>query len=46
VAVKEMVSVEDLRHLAEDAGKSEAEIEAITHPREELTFVAEGVIIQ
>lgn len=46
VAIREMVSVEDLKHLAEDAGKSEAEIDAITHPKEELTFVAEGVIIQ
>jgi hypothetical protein len=46
VALREMVSVEDLKHLAEDAGKSEAEIDAITHPKEELTFVAEGVIIQ
>jgi hypothetical protein len=46
VALKEMVSVDDLRHLAEDAGKSEAEISAITQPQEEYTFVAEGVVIK
>ncbi len=46
VAKKETISVEDLRHLAEDAGKSEDEINAITESKEELTFVAEGVIIE
>jgi hypothetical protein len=46
VAQKEEVSVADLRHLAQDAGKSEAEINAITEPRVELTFVADGVIIK
>jgi len=46
VATKEVVSVEELKHLAEDAGKSETEINAITEASEELTFVAEGVIIQ
>ncbi len=45
-AKKEMLSVDELRHLAEDAGKSEKEIEAIKEPMEELTFIAEGVIIE
>lgn len=46
VALKEEVSVADLKHLAEDAGKSDKEINAITEPQEELTFVADGVIIK
>ena len=46
VAKKEEVSVDDLKHLAEDAGQSEAEINAITEPQVELTFVADGVIIK
>lgn len=38
--------VDELRHYAEDAGKSKEEIEAITEPLRELTFEATGVIIQ
>lgn len=45
-AKREVVSVEDLRHFAEDAGKSAEEIAAITAPREELRFVADGVVLQ
>jgi hypothetical protein len=43
---KETTPVETLRHYAEDAGKSKAEIESITTPKEEYTFVARGVIIE
>jgi hypothetical protein len=39
------VSVDELRHLAEDAGKTAEEIEAITESKNELNFVADGVII-
>lgn len=46
VAKKETISVADLRHLAEDSGKSEKEIKSIKEPKEELTFVAKGVIIK
>ncbi|MCK5369007.1 MAG: DUF4920 domain-containing protein, partial [Cyclobacteriaceae bacterium] len=46
VAKKEIIGVDELRHLAEDAGKSEKKINAIDKPKEELVFVAEGVIIQ
>lgn len=46
VAKKEMVGVDELKHLAEDAGKSEKEINSIKEPKEELTFLAEGVIIK
>lgn len=42
---KEETSVEELRHMAEDAGKSQAEIDAITSPKEEMKFLATGVIL-
>lgn len=45
VAKKEEISVDDLRHYAEDAGKSSEEIAAITEPGYELTFEADGVVI-
>lgn len=38
--------VDMLRHLAEDAGKSEEEIAAITEPEVGVTYVATGVIIK
>lgn len=38
--------VETLQHFAKDAGKSQAEIDAITEPKEEVTFIASGVIIK
>ena len=37
--------VDELRHYAEDAGKSAEEIAAITAPKVELKFVADGVIL-
>lgn len=42
---KEETSVDELRHLAEDAGKSKAEVEAITKPKEAFKFLATGVIL-
>lgn len=45
IAQKEIIDVATLQHYAEDAGKSKEEIEAITQPRENYTFVAKGVII-
>ena len=45
-AKREVISVDDQRHYAQDAGKSKQEIEAITQPREELRFVADGVILK
>jgi hypothetical protein len=44
-AYREVVSVDELRHLAEDAGKSKEEIAKITEPKEELQFLAHGVIL-
>ncbi len=45
-AYKEETSVEELRHYAEDEGKSAEEIEAITEPIVELKFMADGVILK
>jgi hypothetical protein len=44
-AFREVLSVETLRHYAEDAGKSKEEIEAITAPETRLSFEANGVLI-
>lgn len=44
-AFKETLTVEMLRHYAEDAGKSKEEIMAITEPQEKLSFEANGVIV-
>ena len=40
------VSVKDLKHYAEDAGKSKSEIEKIISPEIKISFMAEGVIIK
>jgi hypothetical protein len=45
MAYREVTSVEELRHYAEDAGKSAAEIALITKPKEELKFMASGVVL-
>lgn len=45
-AKKEVIDVETLRHYAEDAGKSEEEIAAITAPQTKWTFEAKGVVIK
>lgn len=39
-------SVDELRHYAEDAGKSEEEIAAITEPKFEYRFEADGVLLK
>ncbi|RDK84756.1 DUF4920 domain-containing protein [Marinirhabdus gelatinilytica] len=39
------MSVEDQRHFAEDAGKSNEEIAAITTPKKTLSFTADGVLL-
>ena len=43
---KEETSVDELRHYAEDEGKSPEEIAAITEPVTELKFMAHGVILK
>lgn len=45
-AYYDTLSIEELKHYAEDAGKTEAEIEAINAPEPVLAFEATGVIIK
>lgn len=44
-AFVEETSVEDLKHFAEDDGKSQAEIDAITEPELTYSFVSDGVLL-
>ncbi len=44
-AFKETTTVDELRHFAEDAGKSKDEIAKITQPKEDIKFMATGVLI-
>jgi hypothetical protein len=46
VAYVDTINVEFLKHLAEDAGKSEEEIAAISEPEISVNFTANGVIIK
>jgi len=45
-AYKEIIPVDDLKHYAEDAGKSQTEIDAIINPEIRLRFMADGVAIK
>jgi hypothetical protein len=45
MAFIEEVSVEDQQHFAQDAGKSEDQIAAITVPKRTLSFISSGVLI-
>ncbi len=44
-AYRDVTSVEELKHFAEDEGKTAEEIAAITEPLEELKFMATGVLL-
>ncbi|MBP8724694.1 MAG: DUF4920 domain-containing protein [Saprospiraceae bacterium] len=44
-AYREVTSVEELRHYAEDEGKPQEEIDQITEPAEEMKFMASGVAL-
>ncbi|MBK7149802.1 MAG: DUF4920 domain-containing protein [Bacteroidetes bacterium] len=46
VASWSITSVAQLKHYAEDAGKSKAEIDKITEDKKEIVFLADGVIIE
>ncbi len=46
VGYREITTVDELRHYAEDEGKSKEEIETITEPVVELKFMASGVILE
>jgi hypothetical protein len=45
-AKQDTISVEKLRHFAEDARKSKTEINKIIAPKFKISFVANGVIIK
>ncbi|MBX2841326.1 MAG: DUF4920 domain-containing protein [Flammeovirgaceae bacterium] len=45
-AANEATPVDQLKHYAEDAGKTNEEIEAITEPELALAFEADGVLIK
>ncbi len=45
-AFVETTSVEELRHLAKDGGKSAEEIEKITEPKHSLSLVSDGVLMK
>ena len=42
-AETKLITVDEQKHYAEDAKKSQAEIDAITKPQEEIRFVASGI---
>jgi Domain of unknown function (DUF4920) len=45
VATVKETTVEMLKHYAEDAGKSKAEIDAITEPKKEIVLQAKGILV-
>ena len=45
-ATMDTITVEDLQHYAEDAGKSKEEIAKITEPEFELNFEADGILMK
>lgn len=46
IAFVKVTPVEELRHYAEDAGKSKEEIAKITEPKKEFSFEANGVLLR
>ncbi|KRD10798.1 hypothetical protein ASE21_03490 [Flavobacterium sp. Root901] len=42
-AERKITSVDELKHYAKDAKKTKAEIDAITSPKEEIRFLADGI---
>ena len=43
---QDTISLKMLKHFAEDAGKSQKEIDKITNPEYKISFIADGVIIK
>lgn len=43
---RDTITVDLLKHFAEDAGKSQEEIDAITEPKYELGFEADGITLK
>ena len=46
IAFNQTTSVGELKHYARDAQKNQAEIDAITQPRKQVRFLANGVLVQ
>ncbi|MBL7933016.1 MAG: DUF4920 domain-containing protein, partial [Bacteroidia bacterium] len=44
-AYNKTTSVTELKHYAEDAKKSQKEIDAITEPKNEIRFMADGIVV-
>lgn len=45
IAFNKTVSVDELKHYAEDARKPQAEIDAIAQPEKQVRFLADGVLV-
>lgn len=45
IAEEKVTSVEMLKHYAEDANKSKAEIDAIKEPKKEIVIIAKGILV-
>ena len=45
IAEMKKTTVAELRHIAEDAGKTKAEIAKITEPKTEITVQAKGILV-
>lgn len=45
IAQEKITSVEQLKHYAKDAGKTEEEIAKITEPKKEITIEAKGILV-
>lgn len=45
IAFTKTTSIEELKHYAEDGKKSQAEIDAITEPKQEIRFLANGILV-
>ncbi|OJU76503.1 MAG: hypothetical protein BGO09_16410 [Bacteroidetes bacterium 47-18] len=44
-AFEKVTSVNELKHYAEDAGKSQEEIDQITEPQKSIRFMASGIVV-
>ncbi|MDF2453689.1 MAG: hypothetical protein K0S26_3193, partial [Bacteroidota bacterium] len=45
IAFIKTTTVAELKHYAEDGKKSQAEIDAITEPKQEIRFLANGILV-
>ena len=45
IAFIKTTTVAELKHYAEDGKKSQAEIDAITEPKQEIRFLAKGILV-